>query len=89
MNQAVSASPSAEPTLLMRKEKKYCRLLKPVRDREGRSHFRETPLILQEIWNLDRVMYLVRFDDGSTTLLFPDEIEIFVIADGSNGRCCG
>jgi hypothetical protein len=30
-------------------------------------------------------MYLVRFDDGSTTLLFPEEIEIFVTTDGGYG----
>jgi hypothetical protein len=48
-------------------------------------HFRETPLVLKEIWNLDRVMYPVRFDDGSTMLLFPEEVEIFVTTD--NGDC--
>lgn len=53
-----------------------CRLLRPVRDREGRSRFQEHPLILREINNLDRQMYLVRFEDGSTTFVFPDEVSL-------------
>jgi hypothetical protein len=60
----------------MGEERKYCRLLKPVRDREGRIRFRETPLILQEVCNIGRVMYLVRFHDGNTMFLFPEEIEV-------------
>ncbi len=52
----------------------HCKLLRPVRDHEGRSRFQEQPQILREINNLDRRMYLVRFDDGSTTFLFPDEV---------------
>ncbi|HYB90861.1 MAG TPA: hypothetical protein VEC38_07440 [Candidatus Binataceae bacterium] len=51
-----------------------CRLLKPVRDREGRSRFTEKPRILREIDNLERRMYLVQFADGATTFLFPDEV---------------
>jgi len=43
---------------------KHCRLLRPVRDREGHSHFSEQPLILQEIENPYLHMYLVKFDDG-------------------------
>jgi hypothetical protein len=30
-------------------KRKYCRLLKPVRDRDGRIRFREIPRILQEV----------------------------------------
>jgi hypothetical protein len=53
-----------------------CRLLKPVRDHEGRSRFNEEPRIVREIQNLDRRMYLVQFNDGATTFLFPDEVEV-------------
>ncbi|MGH8011295.1 MAG: hypothetical protein ACREQ4_02190 [Candidatus Binataceae bacterium] len=53
-----------------------CRLLKPVRDHEGRSRFTERPRILREVNNLGRRMYLVQFDDDSTTFLFPDEVTI-------------
>jgi hypothetical protein len=53
---------------------RYCRLLKPVRDREGHSRYNERPRILREVRNLDRVMYLVQFEDGSTTFVFPHEI---------------
>jgi hypothetical protein len=53
---------------------RYCRLLKPVRDREGHSRFGERPRILREVRNLDRVMYLVQFEDGATTFVFPHEI---------------
>ena len=55
---------------------KHCRLLRPVRDREGHSHFTEQPLILKEIKNLDRHMYLVKFDDGATTFVFPHEMAV-------------
>lgn len=51
-----------------------CRLLKPIRDHEGRIRFGERPRVLQDIYNLGRHMYLVRFEDGSTTFLFPDEV---------------
>jgi hypothetical protein len=54
----------------------YCRLLRPVRDREGRSHFKERALILREIENLDRTMYLVQFEDGARTFLFPHEVAV-------------
>jgi hypothetical protein len=47
-----------------------------VRDHDGRSRFSEQPRILREINNLDRHMYLVQFDDGATTFLFPDEVVI-------------
>jgi len=54
----------------------HCRLLRPVRDHEGRIRFVERPIILQHIRNLDRSMYLVQFSDGATTFLFPDEIAL-------------
>jgi hypothetical protein len=53
---------------------RYCKLLRPVRDRQGRSHFDEQPIVLRELNNLDRLMYLVQFADGATTFLFPDEV---------------
>ncbi len=56
--------------------RRRCSLLRPVRDHEGRSHFGEHPLIMREICNLDRLMYLVQFEDGATTFLFPDEVLI-------------
>ena len=55
---------------------RHCRLLKPVRDHEGRSRFNEEPRILREVNNLGRRMYLVEFSDGSTTFLFPDEVVV-------------
>ena len=55
---------------------KHCRLLRPVRDHDGRSRFQEQPKILRVINNLDRKMYLVQFDDGATTFLFPDEVVV-------------
>jgi hypothetical protein len=53
---------------------RYCKLLRPVRDRDGHSHFDEQPRVLRELNNLDRLMYLVQFADGATTFLFPDEV---------------
>jgi len=47
-----------------------------VRDRQGLSRFNERPIVLREVTNLDRRMFLVQFDDGSTTFLFPDEITL-------------
>lgn len=55
---------------------RYCRLLKPVRDRAGRSRFEEQPLILREVENLGRTMYLVQFKDGTTTFVFPPEVTV-------------
>jgi hypothetical protein len=55
---------------------RHCLLKRPVRDHEGVSHFKEKPLVLREVINLDRLMYLVEFGDGSTTFLFPDEISL-------------
>lgn len=53
-----------------------CKLLRPIRDREGRSRFEEQPRIIREVYNLGRKMFLVSFDDGATTFLFPDEIAL-------------
>jgi len=55
---------------------RVCRLQKPVRDHDGRSRFSEQPRILREMKNLDRRMFLVQFDDGATTFLFPDEVVV-------------
>ena len=55
---------------------RFCLLKRPVRDRDGVNHFNEKPKVLRELMNLDRRMYLVEFDDGSTTFLFPDEVTI-------------
>lgn len=51
-----------------------CSLVRPIRDHEGRARFHENPVVVKEVNNLGRLMYLVRFDDGATTFLFPDEI---------------
>ncbi len=59
----------------------HCRLLRPIRDRAGRVHFGESPIILREMVNLDRQMLLVQFGDGSTTFVFPEEVSEH-IADG-------
>ncbi len=56
--------------------RRCCRLLHPVRDREGHQHFADQPEIVREVENLDRHMYLVRFCDGATTFVFPHEVEI-------------
>ncbi len=55
---------------------RFCKLQRPVRDHDGRSRFSERPRILREMNNLDRRMYLVQFDDGATTFLFPDEVVV-------------
>lgn len=51
-----------------------CRLLRPIRDHEGRLRYEEHPRVLRRITNLEREMFLVRFDDGATTFVFRDEI---------------
>jgi hypothetical protein len=53
---------------------KRCELVGAVRDHSGRVRFGEKPTVLREINNLDRRMFLVKFDDGATTFLFPSEI---------------
>lgn len=55
---------------------KHCHLLKPIRDHDGHTRFNESPRIIREVNNLNRRMFLVQFADGSTTFLFPDEINI-------------
>ena len=55
---------------------KRCKLLRPVRDRQGRVRFSERPIILREVSNLGRTMFLVQFDDASTTFLFPNELTV-------------
>ncbi len=55
---------------------KPCNLRRPIRDRAGRSRFNETPIVLREVFNLDRRMYLVKFADGATTFVFPDEVDL-------------
>jgi len=55
---------------------RQCRLLKPVRDHQGRTRFGESPRIVRELINLGRRMYLVEFEDRATTFLFPNEIAI-------------
>jgi hypothetical protein len=50
------------------------RLTMPVRARNGKVRFGETPEILWEVENLGRRMLLVRFDDGATTFLFAHEV---------------
>jgi hypothetical protein len=53
-----------------------CQLALPVRDWSGRVRFRETPEIIRQIDNLGRRMFLARFDDGTTTILFPHEVRM-------------
>lgn len=55
---------------------KRCRLVGSIRDHNGRVRFGEQPTIVREVDNLDRHMFLVRFDDGATTFLFPHEIAL-------------
>ena len=64
----------------LRSSRNHCSLVKPIRDREGHVRFGEAPKILREIENLGRRMFLVRFHDGGTTFLFPDEI---IVSDGN------
>ena len=55
---------------------KSCHLRRPIRDRAGLTRFNETPIILRQVFNLDRCMYLVKFADGATTFVFPDEVDV-------------
>jgi hypothetical protein len=50
--------------------------VKPVRDHSGKIRFAESAEIVREVNNLGRRMLLVRFDDGATTFLFPDEVTV-------------
>lgn len=54
---------------------KKVKLKRPVRAGEGKQYFTEIATILRVSFNLDREMYLVGFDDGATTFLFPNEVE--------------
>jgi hypothetical protein len=38
--------------------------------------FQEMPVIVREIFNFDRHIYLVKFSDGATTFVFPDEVDV-------------
>jgi hypothetical protein len=51
-----------------------CKLLRPIRDQEGRARFVEQPEIVRELINLERQMYLVKFSDGNTTFVFPEVV---------------
>ncbi len=53
-----------------------CRLLVPVRDHHGHVRFDERPILLNEVFNLGRHMYLVEFGDGTTMYLFEHEISL-------------
>ena len=55
---------------------KRCRLIGAVRDHNGRVRFGEQPTILREVDNLERHMFLVQFEDGATTFLFPHEVAL-------------
>jgi hypothetical protein len=55
---------------------KVCRLTHPIRDHEGNIRFTEKPTIMRKVQNIDRYMYLVKFPDGATTWVFPDEVVI-------------
>lgn len=55
---------------------KHCHLRWPIRDLAGHDHFHEDPVILREVDNLERQMYLVRFNDGDETFVFLDDIEV-------------
>ncbi len=58
------------------KTQKRCPVVHPIRETGGKLRFRENPEILKEVYNLGRQMLPVRFEDGSTTFLFPREITI-------------
>lgn len=55
---------------------RHCRLLRPIRDHEGQTHFNEPALIVRDLLNLGRRMLLVKFEDGSSTFLFPNEVAL-------------
>ena len=56
---------------------KSCKLLTEIRDRNNQSRPKnEEVVILKEVVNLERLMYLCRFSDGVTTFLFPHEVEL-------------
>ena len=55
---------------------RQCHLRRPIRDHSGRSRFQEMPVILREVFNLERHMYLVKFSDGATTFVFSNEVDL-------------
>lgn len=63
---------------------KQCRLLKPIRDPNGKTRYREeiNPTVIRVTVNLDREMYHVRLNDGLIMILFPREIEIIEEENG-------
>jgi hypothetical protein len=63
-----------------REEGKCCRLLRPLRDHEGRERFGDWLKIIRQVDNFDRRMYLVKFGDGATMFVFPHEVEIVDLA---------
>jgi len=63
-------------TATVNPNRKYCKLLAPVRDHEGHIRYEEAVEIIKEIDNLERHMFLVRFEDGATTFVFPHEVEV-------------
>jgi hypothetical protein len=62
---------------------KRCQLLKPIPDRQGKLHFNEAPIILRELINLGRRMFLIQFEDGSTTFVFPSEVIVQAQVDSA------
>ncbi len=63
-------------TMETTQSEKRCQLVGSIRDHNGRVRFGEQPKILREVNNLDRHMFLVQFDDGATTFLFPHEVAL-------------
>jgi hypothetical protein len=57
---------------------KKCRLVRPIRDPEGKSRYREelNPTIIRVGNNLDRLMLYVQLSDETIMVLFPKDIEI-------------
>jgi len=70
------AANAGAPKMETRQIEKRCRLLGSIRDHSGRVRYGEQPTILREVDNLDRHMFLVKFDDGATTFLFPHEVAV-------------
>jgi hypothetical protein len=70
------AADTGAPKMQNTQAERRCQLVGSVRDHSGRVRFGEKPTILREINNLDRRMFLVKFDDGATTFLFPHEVAL-------------
>jgi hypothetical protein len=71
---STAGSKGADSKMEKIQTEKRCELVGAVRDHSGRVRFGEKPTILRVINNLDRRMFLVKFDDGATTFLFPSEV---------------